>query len=739
MAPMGEFINASGPSSARAFAGLSRALTALAIAAGSLSAQAATPVMQNAHALLADLQGADDAAQSRARQLLPREGIAVAPELIALLTHEQMRVWAAAHKTLADLAHTLGAPGREQEREELGRLLLGALKDAGPQVQERILRLLPAALPPRAKLGPVAALLHDEALREHARAALQEINSAEAARELSHYTRSAPPDFVPAIVRGLAQMSHPQAAAALRNFIKHDDPAVRAAALRGMAASGNLELAPIMRAQLKRATDETRAEVDDAWLRWLRAIGERGGNVERLMALYRELLDASTSDITRGGAVTGLARFGDERALQFVLELLKEESAISPQLIYAIRFQQGRAADVLLREGYAAVHPSLRPAYLAQLATRHSAELRDTFAAALAEEDLAIKRAGLAGLVGLGGVEAIEPLKAAAADPALKAEVLPTLMQMAATLAAQGNRAGAGSAYLAAHGLAGDDATRQQALAGVQENPVPEAAQLLADSMDDAQLATVNLPVLEEIRRSVESAGLAERAAALEAALVARLAEPGAVQQLVDHANRTGTQERWAGKLGFIHQWHIVGPFPFRAETGFENHVAPEGIDLAAEYPAGEGQPPLKWQQVKAEGIAPLIDLWNRFGLAEHASAYAMATVTVAEETDAILGLGSDDGVRAWVNGAEVHNNNVDRGTSIDADRVPVHLAAGANTILLQIGQNGGGWNFIARLMNADGVPLAFTQDVPATEAAPAPEAAPASEAAPTADEASAN
>jgi hypothetical protein len=46
----------------------------------------------------------------------------------------------------------------------------------------------------------------------------------------------------------------------------------------------------------------------------------------------------------------------------------------------------------------------------------------------------------------------------------------------------------------------------------------------------------------------------------------------------------------------------------------------------------------------------------------------------------------------------------------VDQDRVPVHLEAGTNKILLKLYQNNQGWEFCVRIVSADGRPVPFKQ-----------------------------
>jgi len=68
--------------------------------------------------------------------------------------------------------------------------------------------------------------------------------------------------------------------------------------------------------------------------------------------------------------------------------------------------------------------------------------------------------------------------------------------------------------------------------------------------------------------------------------------------------------------------------------------------------------------------------------------------------------VGSDDGVRVWLNGALVHEARLTRAHNVLGDRVPVALRAGWNVLLLKVVQVGGAWQFSAAVRGPDGGPL---------------------------------
>jgi hypothetical protein len=65
--------------------------------------------------------------------------------------------------------------------------------------------------------------------------------------------------------------------------------------------------------------------------------------------------------------------------------------------------------------------------------------------------------------------------------------------------------------------------------------------------------------------------------------------------------------------------------------------------------------------------------------------------------------LGSDDGIKLWVNAEVKHANNIDRGVTPGEDRIKVQLNQGWNDLLAKITQNGGGCGMSLRITAADG------------------------------------
>jgi hypothetical protein len=67
------------------------------------------------------------------------------------------------------------------------------------------------------------------------------------------------------------------------------------------------------------------------------------------------------------------------------------------------------------------------------------------------------------------------------------------------------------------------------------------------------------------------------------------------------------------------------------------------------------------------------------------------------------LAIGSDDGIKLWVNGELVHANNAVRGLTPGQDRATGQLRPGWNDLLAKITQHTAGCGFTLRIATADG------------------------------------
>ena len=81
---------------------------------------------------------------------------------------------------------------------------------------------------------------------------------------------------------------------------------------------------------------------------------------------------------------------------------------------------------------------------------------------------------------------------------------------------------------------------------------------------------------------------------------------------------------------------------------------------------------------------------------------YAFTYIYSPDERDVPLSIGSDDGIKVFVNGKPVYKKLLVRISEPDQDRINIHLEKGWNTLLLKIENNFGGYAFFARVIDFD-------------------------------------
>ena len=151
----------------------------------------------------------------------------------------------------------------------------------------------------------------------------------------------------------------------------------------------------------------------------------------------------------------------------------------------------------------------------------------------------------------------------------------------------------------------------------------------------------------------------------------------------------------------WIGAWHLIGPFPsptsgsisLDQDTAVDADFRARGdgsVDFARVHRVASRD--LTWRARKA--AAGKVDLIAWMGTADWSFAYAYAEITSAVERRTVLRCGSDDGIRIWLNGEQVHSHEVARGCQLLDDEVPIRLVAGVNRLLVKIDNYTYGWGF---------------------------------------------
>lgn len=183
-------------------------------------------------------------------------------------------------------------------------------------------------------------------------------------------------------------------------------------------------------------------------------------------------------------------------------------------------------------------------------------------------------------------------------------------------------------------------------------------------------------------------------------------AAAAAIKVLQKHNEGEFFQRAWALRAKsiknapFIRDWVVSGPYTRKGMTGattvFKIEAGPEK----------KGQK-VKWKPVASDDQ---VNLASIFPGKENCVAYLRTVVVAPDDCPAVLLMGSDDGIKAWLNGKVVHSHNVDRPQVVDEDAAPISLKKGPNELILKISQGGGGWGAVARIVGMDGNAIAGLQ-----------------------------
>lgn len=152
----------------------------------------------------------------------------------------------------------------------------------------------------------------------------------------------------------------------------------------------------------------------------------------------------------------------------------------------------------------------------------------------------------------------------------------------------------------------------------------------------------------------------------------------------------------------FITEWNLIGPFEAADMTFLQTVYPPEReIDLGKKY-QGKGKRLVSWRKIKGEETG-YIRLEKLLEPNEKAIAYGLVYVYSPDSRKTKILVGSDDGVRIWLNNELVHSNPAYRGAYPDQDKVEVKLNRGWNKLLVKVLQGGGGWGFYLRFVDLEG------------------------------------
>jgi hypothetical protein len=138
----------------------------------------------------------------------------------------------------------------------------------------------------------------------------------------------------------------------------------------------------------------------------------------------------------------------------------------------------------------------------------------------------------------------------------------------------------------------------------------------------------------------------------------------------------------------------VAGPYP----EDLTRSYPPERVSFPNTLP--ENAAPLIWEEVPIHPCG-FVNFGALFAQAEHISAYALLRVYSPRQQAVAILLGSDDQVRLWLNGKQIHEFLDQRMAVPDAIAVPATLEEGWNTLLARVANETGDHALYLRLSDS--------------------------------------
>ncbi len=157
----------------------------------------------------------------------------------------------------------------------------------------------------------------------------------------------------------------------------------------------------------------------------------------------------------------------------------------------------------------------------------------------------------------------------------------------------------------------------------------------------------------------------------------------------------------------FMRRWLVLGPLPYPVRDGI-HFGSKEGQKVAFDTDSLDfrnftPKVTIDNTQYQWAALGSKYDIIDLNQLSEEKTdfniAYLWARIEIPRDTTAILGIGSDDGVKVWLNGDLAHENWLYRNVVSDNDCVPVTFRKGTNHLVLKLQNAMGPWGFCCRLL----------------------------------------
>ena len=574
-------------------------------------------------------------------------------------------------------------------------------------------------------LGEIIRGEHDEDLRLASISILADIDDVRATRALKGSLPLAPPEIQIPILAALGSRGDPEGRTGALSLLGSEDANVRLAAITALQQLGNKH---DIWEFVRMAADATDAE-QQAARRGLARL--RGDDID---AAILEAVKPESYPRMQAELIRALAARYCYSAIPELLELHEGWGSVQRKAVYealgriADTSYLSRILDLLGRETDEEVREAGEDAVVAICHKIDEPEQQSAPVLAQLPEARGPVRASLIRVLGrLQTADALAAVRAAVddddeevADAAVRAlakwedaRVLDDLLTLARSADSQIHRVLALRGYV-------------RLLRLPSERPPEDTLTLLTEALSLAEADAerklvfgalgdvIHIDALNMVRAHLTDEAVRDEAAVAAASIAKGLAGTlndealAALQEVlaapVSEAAKRPAQEALdliAKYHGYIAAWNYSGPYANEGQKfdeAFEAVFAPESPSAgeAVWNPLHASQPDNPW----------LFDL-TKLGNCSNCCVYVMTEIESDIAQPARLEIGSDDAVKAWLNGELVHSNLAARALTPGEDTAEIALRPGHNTLLLKIVQSNGGWGFACAVRAPDGTPIA--------------------------------
>jgi len=526
---------------------------------------------------------------------------------------------------------------------------------------------------------------------------------------------SAPPDAQELLLRALGTRGDPAAAGAVAAAAKSETEAVRIAALEALGSVGDASQIGLLAQTAAAAGAEqsvARASlvalpgdgVDKAILsaagagdpkirvELIRALALRNASsaVGALLAMAKgEADDSVRKEAIRAlGALAGAAQCDALVGLAMSPKDEKDRGAVEQAIGVMIRrLPEKPDAPLLARLGGAPA--AARPMLVRLLGRTAAPKALAALRTALKDKEAPVRDAAVRALAEWPDPTPADDLLTLARTSDQQTHKVLALRGYVRMAAASRSPTGM---YVRAMELAERAEDKRLVLGGLGTADSPEALKLVMAYLKDPALQNEAALAVVQIAGRLQERDKARAREAVKAVL-AVIKDPRirrAAQEIVNEMEKHDAH---------ILVWLASGPYKVKGKDSrgvFAEAFAPEKPD------AGD----VKWVRLNKGGGAWSFNLEAMYGSLDHCAAYVRTQVWSPVDQDVQIEMGSDDALKAWLNGKSIHANYLNRGCSARQDLVKAKLKKGFNDLMLKVVEHEGGWGFACRIRKPDGSAL---------------------------------